>query len=76
MKTFTRSGSNILNALAFANVGNMSEFQQLLDQSTVIPATVTKHPGQHRAGSMSGQHRVDFPDTADTAATMLCATHK
>ena len=75
MKTYAKVGSNILNAFAFANVGNMNEFRQLLAQSTVIPATGVKQPSQLRSGSTPEQPRVELADSTDTATTTFCVTH-
>ncbi|MEW5771166.1 MAG: hypothetical protein AB1831_12490 [Pseudomonadota bacterium] len=44
METLIQTGKTLLNALAFANVGNMREFENLLDARHPDPGAATAHP--------------------------------
>jgi hypothetical protein len=71
MKTFTKFGHNLLNALAFTNVGNMHEFHQLLAQSPAVETNVTRRSDSVRPAVTSGQQDMDLPDSAGAAAKLF-----
>lgn len=63
MKTIATTASNILNAFAFTNAGNLREFQQLLDGSTVLQATT------------ASRSPADLPGSPGVATPLLCTSH-
>jgi hypothetical protein len=55
MNAITKTGKTLLNALAFANVDNLSEFRALLNQ-VGAPASLDHAPTQQGAMSSSSSH--------------------
>jgi hypothetical protein len=55
MKALINTGKTILNALAFSNVGRLSEFQALLAQTYLVPQ-IERTPDECRpAGATSAR---------------------